>query len=228
MIAFSFGFIAQQVGADPSALRGLGLEPAFDMPPNVWEESQCIGGKAHFIGSWKSGFRTKCEQACRNTPNATGCMVVEDWDRDNCFAFLGDNVHNCNGILVDWKYQDDDPCEDFDGRGEFCMILDTPKQARAGSTCTGKDFKQKMDHFKLQSPGIKVFGCGKNKIKSECKLGCKRDYKLKNGSGEKKGKKGTKSTYAAKCIDGVVVGQQSPDMSREHGIVNPMIPDCQK
>lgn len=234
MIAFSFGFIAQQVGAEPHALRKLSIwgtdwKVWGPMPANVWEDSQCVGGTAHFIGSVWTG--EECEWRCRSTPNAKACQYEDTWEEYyNCYAFIGDDVKNCDGLLVDWNDEDmEAPCDNHSHLGYGCMIFKTSDvtPARPASTCTGKDFKQKMQDFKIPSPGIKVFGCGKKKIKSECTLGCKRGYKLKNGSGEDKKKKGTKSTYVAKCMDGVVV-VDSPLMSEEFGTPNPMIPVCQK
>jgi hypothetical protein len=121
------------------------------------------------------------------------------------------------------------PCDDFEDMGVGCKVFSTSIPARLASTCTGKDFHKKIQNWKLQSPGIKLFGCSKKKIKSECALGCKEGYKVKDGSGVKKGKKGIKTTKVAKCIDGVVMGQQSPEMSKEQLIIPiPMIPICRK
>lgn len=232
MIAFSFGFIAQQVGAEPPALRKLsswGTDYGFlHMPLDSWEESQCIGGRAHYIGS--SETFTGCDQMCRNTPNAKACQYEDTYDYYNCYAFFGDDVKNCYGLPVDWNDDDDEmPCDNYSDLGLWCKVFTTSIPARPASTCTGKDFRQKIQDWKLESPGIKLFGCGKNKIKSECALGCERDYKVKDGSGVDKGEKGIKSTYVAECKDGVVMGQYSPDMSeKDHSVPKPMIPICRK
>jgi hypothetical protein len=175
---------------------------------------------------------------CRNTPNAKACQYEDTYEHYNCYAFFGDGVKNCNGLPVDMNDEEEHwPCMDFEDMGLGCTVFSTSIPApRSALTCTGNDFYKKIEDWKLESPGIKLFGCGKDKIKSKCKLGCEQGYKLKDTSQKNEvvlgsdGKvKGIKTTKVAKCIDGVVMGQQSPEMSKEQLIIpKPMIPICRK
>jgi hypothetical protein len=180
----------------------------------------------------------ECERACKAQPGATACQ----WDNNDVQGELGDlrgeylgrcryftdsdatDIRDCEYAW--WNTDDFDPeaepCYNYEGTSEFCMVFRAKVVQKGSKKCKGKDFKDRYNPDNGKFKGIRVFNCGKNKTKKECKLGCKRGYTLKKdeviGAPPSKAPAGTphlasggtESRFTAHCINGKVIHGMLP------------------
>lgn len=200
------------------------------------EESPCLNRKDHRLKGKKilnMITQEECKRACKAQPDATACQwennmydavfgpleggsLGDDGYLGKCQYFTDSDVRDCQYVHWDDEEYELDSCADnYDGNAEYCMVFGAKVESKTKTTCTGQDFKNRFNPEVSPFEGIRVFGCGSGKTKTQCSLGCKSGYTLKNDpNGKFEGTKGTRSKFVATCFNGEVFYGMLPQCSK--------------